>query len=87
MTEATPVLLYDDKNPELRIFVIKVMSKNTIRVLPTEIEGAIRQILTPVKADTMQPITEYYPMYRRNVRNAMPSLRFAPAQYLRYAVS
>lgn len=79
------MLMYDDKKPELRIFVIKVVGKHTIRVLPTEIEGAIRQILTPVKADMMQPITEYCPMYRRNVKNAIPSLRFAPAQYLRYA--
>jgi len=87
-SEETPVLLIDEKKPLVRLFVTKVLAEHhghwTLCTLPTEDSGGLRQSLAPVKADLMQPIEDYKPMYRRNVRNFMPSLRFQPCQYLNY---
>jgi hypothetical protein len=83
-SEATPVMLYDETNPDLRLFVTAIKDKQTIQTLPTEGGGPMRQILVAVKATMMQPITDFFPMYRRNVLNFMPSLRFEPQQCLSY---
>ena len=84
-SEETPVCLHDEANPEGKMFVTSVVNSHAVRVLAMEESGTMRQAFLPVKADMMQPITEYQPLYRRNVRNFMPSLRFAPAQYLNCA--
>lgn len=53
-------------------------------VQPTSCSGAIRQMLVPMNSDVSQTVTDYQPIYRRNICNFMPSIRFAPEQFLTF---
>lgn len=59
-------------------------STSSIQVIPTIGVGRIGNVIEQVKSDVFQSLLEQQPIYRRNVCNFMPSLRFSPPQMLSF---
>ncbi len=59
-------------------------SESSIQVIPTRGMGRIGDVIEQVKSDVFQSLLVQQPIYRRNVCNFMPSLRFSPPQMLSF---
>jgi hypothetical protein len=65
-----------------KLVVVGVVGQSTLQVLPTKYSGQIGDTIKHSKSDLSQNLIAQQPIYRRNVCNFMPSLRFSPPQML-----
>lgn len=76
-----PVYLY---NPSVRDYVacVGLVSETELRVVPTSHAGSMYDNLDFVSSNLAQSVSENMPIYRRNVINYLPSVRFTPEQFV-----
>jgi hypothetical protein len=80
-SESKPVYIFNENRRDY-IACVGVESGTEIKVLPTSHDGGRFDVLDFVSGHVSQGVSENMPVYRRNVVNYLPSIRFTPEQFV-----